>query len=235
MVKYLAATSSDLDHLGGGPDIGVMVGPRTGGLGSVRTGRPWASDCDALSRHGYSEEAYLTHLERIVAYRSTCLFIVVPDVPGDGEATLSCFECSGDLFAQMGYPLAYCLQDGCEDFDLPLGADVAFLGGTDPWRKAWGAKMLGRARTEGLRTHVGRVNSKRRMQALRFTAADTVDGTYISFVGVERGVKDVNGWLAAANAPALFSPEDFEAPANSPLYPGGLPGDFDTSPAALAS
>lgn len=35
---YFASTSSDLDSLQAHPGIGVMTGPRVGGLGSIVTG-----------------------------------------------------------------------------------------------------------------------------------------------------------------------------------------------------
>lgn len=99
------------------------------------------------------------------------------------------------------------LQDGAEQEDFPP-CDVAFLGGSDPWRRQWGAALLQRAREEGLRTHVGQVNSAQRVQALRLTACDSVDGTYVGFRGVERGVQEIGQWLGGCAHP-LFVPQDF--------------------------
>lgn len=209
-MKYFVSTSSDLDALGAAPDIGVMTGPRVGGLGSILSGRPWASDCDALSKDGFCEDRFLQHLERLSAAAATCAFVVVPDVPGCGESTLATFEHACRVYGELEFPLAYCLQDGAEHLELPP-CDVAFLGGTDLWREAVGAALLERARAEGLRTHVGRVNSERRLRHLSFCHCDSADGTYIGFRGVERGVREVGAWLRAAHDERLFTPGDLRA------------------------
>lgn len=208
---YFASTSSDLDDLQAHPGVGVMTGPRCGGLGSIKgLQRPWASDCDALSKDGYSDDAYIAHLERLAGLHATCRFVVVPDMPGDGEGTLASFYAYAPLFAPLGFPLAYCLQDGAETQELPR-CDVAFLGGTDDWREAHGAWLLERARDEGLRTHVGRVNSARRVVHLSFCHADSCDGTYVAFSGVERGIRTIGSWLTAAARPKLFEAGDIPA------------------------
>lgn len=209
-MKYFASTSSDLDALSAHPGVGVMTGPRTGGLGSVRTGRAWASDCDALSKNGYHHGAYLQHLTRLQRFHDTCAFVVVPDVPGDAEATLTTYWHAAPALASDGFPLAYCLQDGAQDLEFPP-CDVAFLGGTDDWREAHGAWLLERAREAGLRTHVGRVNSLRRVQHLAFCHTDSCDGTYVAFQGVAQGVADIGLWLEAAAAPRLFGPDAIRA------------------------
>jgi hypothetical protein len=179
---YLASTSSNLERHLAHPHIGVMVGPRTGGLASLRTGRPWASDCDALSKHGYDDQAFHDHLERLSAehYRQNCLFVVVPDVPGCGKSTLASYLAHAPLLAPLGFPLAYVAQDGAEDLDLPP-CDVLFLGGTDPWRERCGAWMLQQAAQSGRRTHVGHVNSLRRLRQLSFCHTDSADGTYVTY------------------------------------------------------
>lgn len=230
---YFAATGSNLDALGAHPNIGIMTGPRAANYVPIRTGRPWASDCDVLSRHGYDEAAYFKHLIRMQPFHATCRFVVVPDLPGNGEATHAMFPYLARELADSGFPLAYVLQDGCETLDFPLGCDVAFLGGTDPWREAWGATLLARARAEGLGTHVGRVNSQRRVQALALTACDGADGTYVGFRGLKRGISEIGQWLNAASAP-LFAPEDVQ-PLVTPeraVRPAArrAPGDLDAQP-----
>jgi len=209
-MKYLAATSSNLDALHAHPDIGVMIGPRVGGMGSILTGRVWASDCDALNLARYSDDAFFEHLERLRPHHRTSLFITVPDLHGDAESTLAAFEHYGRVLAEFGFPLAYVLQDGAHEFDFPP-CDWVFLGGTDDYREAYAALLIERAREEGLRVHVGRVNSERRLKALAVLEADTADGTYLSFKGVERGTHDVGLWLTSANSPKLWHASDLKA------------------------
>lgn len=210
---YFASTSSDLDDLDAHPDIGVMTGPRVGGLGSILTSqRPWGSDCDALSKHGFHYDEFVEHLRRVhdPELIARCQFVVVPDVPGCGRSTLAAFHAAAPELAELGFPLAYCLQDGAEELELPP-CDVAFLGGSDPWREAVGAALLERAADQGLRTHVGRVNSARRVRHLSFCHCDSVDGTYVGFRGVERGTREIGGWLEGAGAEKLLGPADLQA------------------------
>lgn len=214
---YLAATGSNIDALEGlktHENVGIMTSPLASNYTALETGRRWASDCDALtSRPGkaHNVEKYLTHLEKLEKHAERCLFIVVPDMPGDAQGTLANFYHYARLLAETPFPLAYCMQDGAEYFEIPDAAQVAFLGGTDPWRRRWGASMLRRARAQGMRTHVGRVNSKRRMQALRVTECDSADGTHLSFNGVLGGLREVNGWLNAVNDNVLFEPVDIRS------------------------
>lgn len=171
--------------------------------------RPWASDCGAVGKYGFDEDLYFRQIQRLEAWATTCQFLVVPDVIQDAEATLTVFAHYARELDSTPLPLAYVLQDGAEHEDFPPGAQVAFLGGSDPWRRRWGATLLTRAHQEGLRTHVGRVNSARRVQALSLTHADSCDGTYVAFRSVARGLREIGTWLDRASAPALFSANDF--------------------------
>ncbi|GAA5534094.1 hypothetical protein [Deinococcus aluminii] len=203
---YLASTASDLRHAD--PRIGVMTGPACGGLGSIRHGHPWASDCGVYSSTGkeqYCPHSFVQHLDRLEAYADTCLFVVVPDHPGDGPATLQRFLDHAPFLVGRGFPLAYVMQDGAEHLPFPEGMSVAFLGGTDPWRARHGAAMIRRAKAEGFPVHVGRVNSARRVRALAALGVDSVDGTYIGFRGVERGLAEIAGWLAQDRLPVLLA------------------------------
>jgi len=205
-MRYFVATGSSLE--GAHPNVGIMTNPRTGILKGVREGRAWAADCDALSKHGFDEEAYYAHLDRMQPFAGTCAFAVVPDVPGDGAATLAVYDHAAPIVAASGFPLAYVLQDGCEHEDFPP-CDLVFLGGTDPFRMRWGAELLARAHHQGLPGHVGRVNSQRRVTNLRFTHAGSCDGTFVARRGVEEGLQLVGRWLNAYHAGSLFSADDF--------------------------
>lgn len=207
-MMYLIATGSDIDALNPVPvhaEIGIMTSPRARGRSALNSGRRWASDCDALSKHGHDFGLYDAHLYGLAAFQRTCLFVVVPDLPGDGEGTLSSYFAHAPLLHEYGFPLAYVMQDDSEYLPIPEDAQVAFLGGTDPWRMTWGAAMLRRARAQGMRTHVGRVNSNQRLRSLALTECDSADGTHTGFVGLHNGLREVSGWLNAANAPRLFA------------------------------
>lgn len=180
---YFASTSSDLDDLDAHPDIGVMTGPRVGGLGSILTSqRPWASDCDALSKHGFHYDEFVEHLRRVhdPELIARCQFVVVPDVPGCGRSTLAAFHAAAPELAELGFPSRTACKTvqrnwSCRPVTWPSWAAVTLAGG------GWGSAS-GTRGGPGLRTHVGRVNSARRVRHLSFCHCDSVDGTYVGFL-----------------------------------------------------
>ncbi|MFC3860183.1 hypothetical protein ACFOPQ_05315 [Deinococcus antarcticus] len=200
-IMYFVATGSRL--AGQHPQLGVITSPRSSISAGVREGRPWIADCDIFSKDGYSQDAYFTHLERMAPWRKACRFIVVPDCPGDGEGTLHGYYAMAEMLAPLGYPLAYVFQDGAEKLPLPP-CDYTFIGGTNDWRMRHAAGLIQRAHDAGLGCHVGRVNSGKRLAMLAQAGADSADGTYLSYVGVEQGLADVTRWLQEANQPRLL-------------------------------
>ena len=203
-MRYFVSTSSDLYALGAHTAVGVVTGPCVDGLGSIRTGRVWISDNDAPSGNGYDEDAFLAHLERLAPYRTTCVFLVVPDIFQDGQTTRVMCEHFAPELAPLGFPLACILQDGAEQDDFPP-CDAVFLAGSDPWRHAHGAALLARAKRDGLHARVGRVNSRRHLQGLSLAHANSTGGTYVGFRGVWRGLREVAGWLNASAQPPLIT------------------------------
>lgn len=202
-MMYLVATASSL--LGTSKDVGVIVGPRSGGLRPLKEGRLWASDCDAF--HGkFDQERFIKHLKRLRPYQSTCLFAVAPDVFGDARATLKAFGYWGPWLRDQGLTPAYVCHVGSEKLAFPEGVGSIFLGSPDTWRGQHLMTLTHRAKAQNLHVHVGRVNSARRLRDCAAAGVDSADGTYLSFAGVERGVNDVQRWLSGANAQdALFS------------------------------
>ena len=190
-MKYLVATSSSLT--GAHPNIGVIVGPRVGGILPVKEGRAWAADNDAF--HGkFSPEVFEKHLARLAPYTDQCLFVVCPDVLRDARATLALYGVWAPIIREMGFPVAFVAQDGSELLPLP-DADWLFIGGGNPWRAKHTAEMVSRAKAAGMRVHVGRVNSRIRVHDCAALGVDTVDGTHTAFRGIERGLLEVGAWL----------------------------------------
>ena len=90
------------------------------------------------------------------------LWVVIPDVVGDREATIRKWEAHHKRVREYGWPLAFAVQDGMNKDDVPHDADVVFVGGSDTqnwkWRNAhyWCEHFQ--------RVHIGRDNSVRRVQ-----------------------------------------------------------------------
>ena len=107
---------------------------------SIRQGAAWAGDNCAFS--GFDAGKFLRWLKQMEPYRSTCLFITVPDVVANADATMAMY--SRWRAALAGWPLAFVIQDGQERLDWPALMDVTdfaydHLQGDDDY--AWHAFM----------------------------------------------------------------------------------------------
>ncbi len=82
-----------------------------------------------------------------------------------------------------GLPAALVAQDGFEEMEIDWTAfDCLFLGGSTEWKLSRAAADVAReARAQGLWTHMGRVNSMRRLRYAYLIGIDSVDGTYLAF------------------------------------------------------
>jgi hypothetical protein len=99
----------------------------------------------------------------------------VPDVVCDRDRSL---ELSHEWLPRLSWvrrPL-WVTQDGMTPPDVPAGLGV-FVGGSDAWKEK-SLPMWARWRAAGgSYLHVGRVNTKRRLQLAQQAGADSVDGT----------------------------------------------------------
>jgi hypothetical protein len=84
----------------------------------IRAGRPFAVDNEAFTR-GFHPARFFPFLERLLPYREQCLFVVVPDVVGDAQATMELFWRWAPLIRDLGFPVAFVAQDGQEALAWP--------------------------------------------------------------------------------------------------------------------
>ena len=150
------------------PRVGTLVTPDNGA--TVSGLRPWAMDNSAFS--GFDEDRFLRMVKRLSGTPG-CLFLTVPDVVADHEATLDRWLYWSPRLRPYGFPLAFVGQDGCET--VPPVADVLFIGGSTEWKLSAHAQRLIRG-FDGW-VHVGRVNSNRRLRLVKSYGADSVDGS----------------------------------------------------------
>jgi len=153
--------------------LGALLTPNVGNI--LEPGIPWALDNGCFNTR-WDEAKWMRILER---HSSTpkCLFAVVPDVVCDSTATDERWRKYAPIVAGLGYRTAYVTQNGCTA--IPTDADVVFTGGNDTWKLSDEAQQFATG-FDGW-THMGRVNTLRR---LRFAAAhgyDSVDGTFLAF------------------------------------------------------
>lgn len=107
-------------------------------------------------------------------------FCVLPDIVAGGVRSL---EYSMMWLPRLGDCSAYlAVQNGMKADDImPIkGVDGLFVGGTEDWKERtmpmWGEI----ARAKGIRLHVGRVNSARRIHLCEANGADSFDGSSVS-------------------------------------------------------
>lgn len=128
--------------------------------------------------------------------RATCTFATAPDVVGDAVATLRRSGYYLNRIRDLGYPPALVAQDGMEDCEIPWASfEVLFIGGSTEWKMSRAAMdLVAEAQARGVSTHMGRVNTRRRLLYAHAHGIDSVDGTYLSF-GPGKNLPTLINWL----------------------------------------
>lgn len=106
---------------------------------------------------------------------------------------------------RRGLPIAFVAQDGCEVGLVPPWwmFDALFIGGTTEWKLGHtAARLVAEARARGKWTHMGRVNTLRRLRYADAIGCDSVDGS--SWARWRRTYLDDG--LAALDQPQLAIP-----------------------------
>jgi hypothetical protein len=175
----LLDTSHDLDICA--EEIGCEVGQLLTPLTRYRlrdSSRPWAIDNGAYSE--FDEAAFWSLLAREKHRRQSCLFVTVPDVVGSARRTREVFQRWAPKLD--GWNLAYAVQDGQENVDIPWDAIAfVFLGGSTEFKCGpIATQIIKAAKLLGCKVHVGRVNDSQRWKHFDALSVDTADGTGIA-------------------------------------------------------
>jgi hypothetical protein len=125
------------------------------------TGQPW------------DEVGYMRMLSKAAKEKHAPRWILVPDVVANREATLEQWHYWAPKLATYGWPLAFAVQDGMTQADVPSDAAVVFIGGTTEWK--W--STLWEWCRNNTRTHVGRVNGYDGLWDCLDAGAESCDGT----------------------------------------------------------
>lgn len=170
----------------------------------LSTGLFWAVDNGAFS--GFDHVSFSRLLARITG-KPRCLFIVCPDVVGDARATIERFNEWHERVAASG-PVAFVGQDGQEDLPTPWERFQAFfLGGSTRFKLSHAAAdICHEAKQRGKWVHMGRVNSRRRMEIASDIGCDSVDGSSASMFG-DRYIRQYLGWLSQIDKQKKFQYE----------------------------
>lgn len=179
------------------PDLGVILTPRMGNAPDLSRSL-FAIDNGCFSQpESFDVGEYEAYMERWRGDQDRCLFVTAPDVVGDAEATWQRSKAVLPTIRAHGYKAALVAQDGLERMDVPWDEfDCLFVGGSTTWKLSEAAYELVRDADErGKWTHMGRVNSWRRLKAAAVSGYDSADGTHIAF-GPDQLLPRVQGWLA---------------------------------------
>lgn len=150
----------------------------------IPSGMWWAMDNACFSNPDFDFARWKRTLDRHRSYAGDrLLFVVAPDVPMDGEATLARFAEYRDRFAALDAPVALVSQNGMGVEDVPWGdIDVLFVGGSTEWKTSQdSAAIVAEAKRRGRWVHMGRVNSLRRLQVAASMGVDSCDGTFLKY------------------------------------------------------
>lgn len=174
--------------------LGQIATPAAGNR--VQPGVEWIADNAVFAGKYPGDDAYLAWLSARAHLAADCRFVVAPDVVGDAAATLALSGPMMPRIRELGFPVALVAQDGLEDLDVPWDAfDCLFIGGSTDWKLGAAAReLIAEARQRGKWVHMGRVNSRRRIQYAAAVGCDSVDGTFLAF-GPDRRLPELHDWL----------------------------------------
>ncbi|MBW3636337.1 MAG: hypothetical protein KY445_07720 [Armatimonadetes bacterium] len=123
------------------------------------------------------ELAWLKMLDKIPTHHPP-LWVLLPDVVGDWEATLERsyrYRCEVEA---RGFKTALALQDGDNVKSvLDFAPDAVFVGGTTAWKWKVAPLVPKTFRPFGIWTHLGRCNGERPIRLARRYDFDSADGT----------------------------------------------------------
>jgi hypothetical protein len=195
MIYLSGASTPDLRALLPHRALGLMWTPAAYTDTQHVFGATYASDngCFTLGER-FNAGVWLRWLARMD--RTGCLFAVAPDVVGDAAATLARSAPYFDQLRELGYPVAYVLQNGQEHLPVPWGdIDAVFIGGDTDWKlSAHAARLAYQGKERGKWVHMGRVNSRKRLLRAAVMGCDSADGTFLKFAP-HTNLPRLLGWL----------------------------------------
>ena len=172
---------------------GFLVQPGVRGVRTcIQQGLPWAADNGAFAK--FREEAYLRMLENHLPWKDTCLFAVAPDVLANHRKTLELWTNWHPCVRSMDYPVAFVAQDGCDKVPWKE-LDVLFIGGTNEFKDRLAVPIIREAQEQGVWTHVGRVNGRRRVRYCLELGVQSIDGTGFA-IEPDGRLREYHRWIA---------------------------------------
>jgi hypothetical protein len=184
-------------------DVGVLLTPASGGRRQLFGLVPFL----AWATGNFTRPVHVpTYLALLATHRDAArfLFATAPDVVGDWHRTWALSRDVLPAIRALGYPAAIVAQDGMAALPDPALWDCLFVGGTTEWKLSEPVYRLVReARALGKWTHMGRVNSWRRLRAAALSGYDSADGTCLAYHPPQY-VREIARWLDRLKAQAAL-------------------------------
>jgi hypothetical protein len=136
----------------------------------------WALDNGAYiafkNGTSWDEKQFFKLLDKIDFHKNRPEWVLCPDVVGSKEGTLLLWEKYSPLLLNTGLKIAFAVQDGMTPADVPESASLVFVGGSTQWK--WTHYHIF---CRSFPTHVGRVNTYKRLWQCHHAGAQSIDGT----------------------------------------------------------
>lgn len=141
---------------------------------------PWALDngafADWKAERPFDAERFLSTVQQA----GSPDYVVVPDVVAGGLFSLATSLAWADVLEPYGHPMALVVQDGMvvSDVEPHLGTGrfaFLFVGGTVEWKVATGAEWVELAHRFGMKCHIGRVGTQKRVRWAKRVKCDSID------------------------------------------------------------
>ena len=175
--------------------LGCIISPMQGNV--IPPNAVWCADNGRFGKGWPGRDPYLRWLSAREHLADRCQFVLLPDVPFDMHRSLDYSASYIADVASMGFPVALALQNGAEDMTMPWpDIDAVFLAGDTAWKLSPAAKQLSdQARGLGKWSHMGRVNTWRRLRYAAGIGCDSADGTCFTR-GPDKNLERITRWQA---------------------------------------
>jgi len=135
-----------------------------------------------LRKEPFNPVPFLSLVEKSLKASKKADFLVLPDLIGKGKESLEFSALWAERLDGIEIPFALALQDGMEEVEVEefvrvYGVKVLFVGGTTEWKWRTAEKWVKLAERLGIKCHVGRVPSAKRVYQARIVGAHSIDTT----------------------------------------------------------
>jgi hypothetical protein len=177
--RHVLRHISDEDYI---DHAGLLRSPRNAShiATAIERGAVFACDNDVFV--GYVPRRIEKFLAKYKRFAPFCVFFNAPDVLLSASGTLERFWHWLPILKRQGWPVAFTLQNGMENYQIPWDhINAVFVGGDDLWRYGTQTRyvqsVIDEANRRGLWSHVGRVSTIKHIRYWHNIGASSFDSS----------------------------------------------------------